>query len=284
MGLVFKNGATMKKKQVALFVLIGFIGLAMLAGIVSVLVPSRYMDYRVMQTVMVVGSYAIGGLIIVGISGRMRWTFRLCAISLIVSMIIFVGITWLERVIDWEWQYRLSEIAGALLFISITLAHRLLVYPLSIPSFFGRLTKRTALISASCLCAVGVVWVVNDGFWEWEELVGRLIMVFAIVAAGSTFAVGALAIFGPKPGDDEPGLLSGSMPVSITCPRCQSAVEAQSNKESRCGSCRLKIRVEVEEPRCPCGYLLYELESDTCPECGKRIAPEDRWRGNPSTA
>jgi len=61
MGLVSENGGTMKKKQVALFVLIGFIGLAMLAGIVSVLVPSRDMDYRVIQTVMVVGSYAIGG-------------------------------------------------------------------------------------------------------------------------------------------------------------------------------------------------------------------------------
>jgi rRNA maturation protein Nop10 len=39
--------------------------------------------------------------------------------------------------------------------------------------------------------------------------------------------------------------------------------------------------VEVEEPRCACGYLLYQLAGDTCPECGRAVAAEDRWSGRP---
>ena len=46
---------------------------------------------------------------------------------------------------------------------------------------------------------------------------------------------------------------------------------------AKCGSCGLRIRITVEEPRCSCGYLLYRLEGDTCPECGREIPEQDRW-------
>ena len=251
----------------------------MFAGVISMLVPTRFVDYRVMSTVTTLGAYALGGLIVVGISGKMRVTFRLCAGALLISMFIFVGMIWLEGLFDWRWRDRILKMAAVSLFVGITLAHRLLVCPLSAPVFIAKVAKRSALIAAMLLCAIGSFGLLNEGFGKWDDLVERLAVIFAIVAAGSTFAAAALALFGPKPGDDEPGLLASSIPVSMTCPRCQAAVQAQSNRESRCSSCRLKIRIEVEEPRCGCGYLLYELESDVCPECGKGIAAEDRWRG-----
>ncbi len=41
---------------------------------------------------------------------------------------------------------------------------------------------------------------------------------------------------------------------------------------SACKACGLRIEVRAEEPRCrQCGYLLYRLTSDTCPECGTPI-------------
>jgi len=267
----------MKKKQIVLWVLLGVVGVAMLAGIISMLVPTRFIDYRVMMTVFVIGSYALGGLIIVAASGRMRRTFRACAGALSISMVIFVGMIWFDGVIYWQWEERIAKTAAVILFIGFTLAHRLLVCPLSASIFVARISKRAALISAVLICTTGSFGLLNDGFGSLDELVMRLMVIFAIVAAGSTFVTGALSIFGPKPGDDEPGVLGSSIQVSMTCPRCQSAVEVRSNKESRCQSCRLKIRVEVEEPRCGCGYLLYELESDVCPECGKAVAADDRW-------
>ena len=272
----------MKKKQIALWILLAIVGIAMLAGVISILVPTRYIDYRVTSTISSLGIYALGGLIISTTVGKMRVTFRFCVGAVLLSMLIFVGMIWFEDFFGWIWQDRIMKVAAVSLLIGVTLSHRLLVCPLRAPIFIAKVAKRSALISGMLICTIGSVGLLSDGFGRWDDLVYRLLMIFAIVAAGSTFACGALALFGPKPGDDEPGLLASSMPVSMTCPRCRSAVEAQSNKDARCPSCRLKIRVEIEEPRCSCGYLLYELESDICPECGKPIDQEDRWSARPA--
>ncbi|MGA1044441.1 MAG: hypothetical protein ACO3ZY_04460 [Phycisphaerales bacterium] len=67
--------------------------------------------------------------------------------------------------------------------------------------------------------------------------------------------------------------------VPITCPRCGLAQELPvgGGDASRCGRCRLRIVIEVEEPRCGCGYALYRLAGATCPECGREVPEEDRW-------
>ncbi|MFG0251941.1 MAG: hypothetical protein ACF8NJ_03610, partial [Phycisphaerales bacterium JB038] len=53
---------------------------------------------------------------------------------------------------------------------------------------------------------------------------------------------------------------------------------------SHCQSCGLRIYLEVEEPRCACGYLLYQLQGDRCPECGRLIPWKDRWAGREEEA
>ena len=43
---------------------------------------------------------------------------------------------------------------------------------------------------------------------------------------------------------------------------------------SACCKCGLKFSIEVEEEHCAkCGYSLYKVNSNTCPECGKAIIP-----------
>jgi hypothetical protein len=38
---------------------------------------------------------------------------------------------------------------------------------------------------------------------------------------------------------------------------------------SQCTACGLKLRIEIEEPRCAkCDYLLWQLPQRRCPECG----------------
>jgi hypothetical protein len=48
----------------------------------------------------------------------------------------------------------------------------------------------------------------------------------------------------------------------------------------RCSKCGGGLFVDVEEPRCECGYLLYRLQSPTCPECGQMVDPELCWSGD----
>ena len=64
--------------------------------------------------------------------------------------------------------------------------------------------------------------------------------------------------------------------VDLTCPRCGVEQPIRTGS-AKCTGCGLRIRIDVEEPRCECGYLLYQLEGDVCPECGRSIEDQDRW-------
>jgi predicted amidophosphoribosyltransferase len=61
------------------------------------------------------------------------------------------------------------------------------------------------------------------------------------------------------------------MTVTVICPRCRRKTKVPPGMGS-CTSCGLRIQLNIEEPRCPqCGYLVYKLVSDVCPECGTPI-------------
>ncbi len=59
--------------------------------------------------------------------------------------------------------------------------------------------------------------------------------------------------------------------VTLLCPRCHRKQDLPLGGAA-CEGCGLKIEVKVEEPRCTqCGYLLFMLRGDRCPECGAAI-------------
>ena len=62
----------------------------------------------------------------------------------------------------------------------------------------------------------------------------------------------------------------------IVCPRCKISQKLLAGA-NKCENCKLRISIMVEEPRCSCGYQLYHLESNNCPECGKTVPESDRW-------
>jgi len=109
---------------------------------------------------------------------------------------------------------------------------------------------------------------------------------FRLHAAGAIFAFCGLVVVAvvqrllgrgePERGRTIPWRLS----MQATCPRCglAQALAVDGGAEgSRCGRCRLRILVEIDEPRCACGYVLYKLSGDACPECGRPVPEEDRW-------
>ncbi len=271
----------MAKKQVALWVLLALVGVSMLTGIAAVVLPNRIVDERVLISIFIVGMYALGGLVVVASARKMHWTFRVCSACMLGSMLVFLLLVWIDSMVHYRTTTLISKFGLGMLVSAFVLAHRLLVCPLEASISTTRIAKRTAIITGVSTGGLIILMLVVEDFVysssNLGELLVRLLGISAILCGGSTIATGALVIFGPKPGDDEPGLLESSIVVSMTCPRCQSDIEAKSNRETRCGSCRLKVLVEIEEPRCKCGYLLYELESDTCPECGQLIPPDDRW-------
>ena len=79
------------------------------------------------------------------------------------------------------------------------------------------------------------------------------------------------------------GYDAGPLLVRVVCPRCGLAQDAEVGS-NRCLECALDLRIEVEEASCEiCGYPLYKLPSNRCPECGtpfqRRQAPHEELAG-----
>lgn len=267
----------MSQRQLVLLVFLVFVGLSMVAGAIAVLFPRTRMSDEILISLILIGLYALGVMLVMTFGRRMPWTRWGCALGLIVSLVFFLIGIWFERAMGWRWENTIYLSGAIALTIGSGLAHRLFIWPIKPRQFGGVILKWAAIVLAAITTGVVLYGFINEGFGYWGRIHIRIVGISSLLTAGTTIATVAIAIFGAKPGEDEPGLLDASPKVSITCPRCQSGIEARSNRESRCPSCRLKIRIEVEEPRCRCGYLLYELESDTCPECGKAVATDDRW-------
>ena len=249
----------------------------MLTGIAAVVLPRGMVDERVLISILIMGPYALGGLVVVATARRMPWTLRACAFFVILSMVVFLGLIWSDGLIDWEWMDRLGRFAGASLIIGVVLAHRLLICPLNLTVPIAKISKRVSLISSGITGGIFCVLLLADGFYSAEELMARLLAVGSILAAGSTISTCALVLFGPKPEDDEPRMLARSVDIALRCPVCEHDLRIKSNVDGCCGYCNLKIRVDAEEMYCECGYLLYKLESEKCPECGKDIEAGERW-------
>ncbi len=273
----------MTPKKLILWTFLAFVALAMLAGIAAVVLPRGWVNDDVMITILIVGAYSLGGLIVVilggikGSGGRLqRWTLRMSSGALLISMALFITGIW----VGWRYDQNFLRPGAVSLSFGLTFVHRLIVCPLSCTLPVFRPCKGIALTTGAITGFIVCAAFITDGFGFYDELMFRILAIAAIICAGTTIATGALAFFAPKPGENEQGTLAPSIPINITCPRCSSTISAQSNKDSRCPTCKLHVRIEVEEPRCTCGYLLYQLQSDSCPECGKPIPTTEQW-GSP---
>ncbi|MCH8165820.1 MAG: hypothetical protein IH889_09445 [Planctomycetes bacterium] len=112
------------------------------------------------------------------------------------------------------------------------------------------------------------------GAWQdwWERMTG----VLAILTSCGTIVTPILALIEKLQRKASVESLPMKVWVTLTCPRCKTQQQMRTGPV-KCASCGLRITIAVEEPRCACGYLLYRLESNRCPECGREIAEADRW-------
>jgi hypothetical protein len=103
------------------------------------------------------------------------------------------------------------------------------------------------------------------------EVLARFTVAFGIATASGSVALIVLSMLNRKPALQlAPGALTATE-VTLFCPRCQTR-QTLALGDSTCKNCELLISIKVIEPRCPaCGYLLYQLTSAKCPECGAQI-------------
>ncbi|MHC4946720.1 MAG: hypothetical protein ACYTG1_00450 [Planctomycetota bacterium] len=136
---------------------------------------------------------------------------------------------------------------------------------------------RGVVIGAGLLASAALVLLL------WSRLAERALLPVGLTLAGATalavlagvadLALGRLDVARRRRiGDSVPRQVT----VELACPECGEERTAPSGL-SRCPECGTALLIEVEEPRCECGYLLYRLAGETCPECGRPVDPTRRW-------
>jgi peptidoglycan/LPS O-acetylase OafA/YrhL len=274
-----RQGKNMKKKQVLLTGFLGVLGLAMLVGVAAIAMPKRYIEEEVIFTIITVGLFALGGLIVLAVSREMRITTRIALFAGSLSLVGFITLLWFERQMPNHIENLSFKLTFSFLIIALVCTHRLLIVPLEERNTWGKVSKYGALIGSILTGSfIILAMFLEEYMWNWDDLLIRLLGLGLLITAGSSISAGAIALFGPKPGEDEPDIVADSVPVQLCCPICSSQLLAHSNRAGHCGHCKLQIEVRTEELRCTCGYLLHQLEADICPECGKHVEAGESWR------
>lgn len=197
-----------------------------------------------------------------------------CGIIVIaLSVIWLVSYGWLSRFGD---VYRLLRYKHLLNYFSIWVFCSVTVTIVVIVAFILSLKTKSSEIelgkriaaSALAICTTlsyAVLWF--DEFLVYDFLITGLGIGWAATILG---LVGlSLAVHRQnKPRGKLVRTIPKRVKMKMTCPQCQQWLEAPSGP-ARCEDCGLRMVIEIKEPRCDCGYLLYELKGNVCPECGR---------------
>jgi len=186
---------------------------------------------------------------------------------------------------DFYWQY---EEAALRLIGLCTVGAILLVYDAGLLRFrftlaTGRWLQSGVRITAQCFAGVIVLLILAG-----EYVVSRSLIVLQVaippllVTTGLGTLIGPLVVRSAHQRERQrfaraDASLQRDLTLSMACPRCDADMQVRRGP-GRCDACNFTMHLEIEEPRCECGYLIYEHTSTRCPECGRDIPESDRWQ------
>jgi hypothetical protein len=185
------------------------------------------------------------------------------AFGLLTGLAIFSAIAIWTEAEAWLWL----QVFGTFFIMFGWIAWLAILMLLRLKSRWAHGIQLLTLAIGTCLAVLGValVWIPGPTS-EWSA---RILTALVIFTAAGTLILAILGVIERRrvvPMES----LAGDLLVRLTCPRCGTAQQMRPGVHS-CRKCRLRIGIEVHEPRCDCGYLLLDLIGDRCPECGRAV-------------
>ncbi|MHC4108310.1 MAG: hypothetical protein ACYSTY_09530, partial [Planctomycetota bacterium] len=262
-----------------LWMMIASLSLAAATGVVALIWPDfGSTQENILASSLLVGAFSIAALACATVLGKRRLVSVMWAgigasgLALGVWLIVL----WFD---PWRWQSAfdydelLWKSGGTFTVASLWAAHLgLLWLPRLHHPNAGIVRWVTVGLAAALAICIEIV-MLAEVFEEWT---GRLIGVLAILTACGTVITPTLALIEHIGRRGRSETIPGHVRVSLTCPRCRTSQQVRIGS-SKCEACGLRINLEMEQPCCTCGYLLYRLSGEVCPECGRRIPVQDRW-------
>lgn len=203
----------------------------------------------------VMGYLGLGFAVLVGIVG-------LLTIWLGETIVMYMRTTSYSR----EGEILLARIMGSV--ASLGVVFPISAYLLSLQlKGFARFVRTITIICY--MLALGSLWIT---MWSPEsyrsdlaEFCAKLCACLFILGLAGSITTSILSKFYSIKSEE---MTEFTPSLHLTCPRCLTPQEVLVG-ESACCHCRLKFKIEIEEPRCnQCGYMLRGLTRPICPECG----------------
>jgi len=266
--------------------MIGSLSLAALLGIIALLLPDLIgKDVEILFSTLLFAIYSLLALCCAIVMEKRRLTALMWIgiASSVISLIVWLLLIWFDS--SWQWEVRdnLARTAGTFTTFTVVIAlSGLLVLP-RLDGFSAKSLRISTIVVLVLLSACIVIL-----FWwhEWIydnvklDLVERGLGVLGILSASGTVIIPIVwkvqGIRRATTGESLPMHIR----VEVVCPRCKTHQRLLAGP-NKCENCKLRIKIIVEEPRCACGYQLYHLKSNNCPECGKQVSESDRWASIP---
>ncbi|MCH8824925.1 MAG: hypothetical protein IH984_15620 [Planctomycetes bacterium] len=276
----------MRLRTTFLWSMIGSLSLAALLGIVALLLPDLIgKDEEILLSTLLFAIYSLLALCcaIVAEKRRIVMLMWIGIGSSVISLLIWLVLIWLES----NWSFRVREnVTQAGGTFSATATVIALSGLLALPRLdgFSANNLRRATIGVSVLLGACIVIMLWWHQWIYDnvklDLVERGLGVLAILSACGTLVTPIVW----KVQGIRRATVGESLPmhirIEVVCPRCKTHQQLLAGP-GKCENCKLRIKIIVEEPRCACGYQLYHLKSNNCPECGKEVPESDRWAAIP---
>ena len=258
---------------------------AALLGIVALLLPRYGPSEEVLVSAALFAGFSLLALFCtIVLEKRRRWELSWWLMwvgigSSAAALVTWMILNWFDRNLDSRTEETVDRVGSTFMVVAIVLAQSGL---LSLPRFDRRSADRvrgSTVVVSVAMAATGICLIWWYDFIERfidDDLIVRGMGVLLILAICGTVITPILWKVEAVKRADTSESIPGKLQVAITCPRCRMQQVLRTGP-SACSECGLRITIGVQEPRCKCGYLLYQLTGDQCPECGRVIPETDRW-------
>jgi hypothetical protein len=264
----------MRLRRVFLWTMIVSLSLAAAMGIVAILFPGfGDTQMKILGTSLIVGGFSLPALACAIVLGKRRLvTLMWVGIgSTMAATALWLVMVWAE---PWSWSDAVqwadviakSGFTFAFAAVLASLIGLLSLLRLDRPPFRSIRTATFSTATVLFLMSVLAIWAEIDDQW-----MGKTIAVLSILATCGTIVTPVLGLIEHLQRRGSRESIPTSVKIDLTCPRCRTSQTLPAGT-ARCIKCGLRIDIDVEEPRCECGYLLYQLQAEKCPECGHVIA------------
>ena len=272
----------MRLRKAFLWSMIVSLCLAALLGIVALLLPNWVRkDDEILFSTLLFGLYSLLALCCAIVQEKRRlvgWMWIGIAAAA-VALPIWLFMLWFDSSLSYKVEEHLAKTAGSFTTISVFIAQcGLLILPRLDGPLAGFVRKATTIVSIALACTlIFMYW-----WFEWidnyidDDILVRGMGVMGILTACGTVVTPIIWKVQAVHRIESAVSIPSRLHIDIKCPRCHVQQELRAGP-SKCAHCGLRITIDVEEQRCTCGYQLYRLESERCPECGREIPEADRW-------